>query len=40
MRVLKFGGASVSNYEKVQNLGNIIKQFPDEQLLIFISAMG
>ncbi len=40
MRVFKFGGASVSNYEKVQNLGNIIKQFPDEQLMIVISAMG
>ena len=40
MKVFKFGGASVSNYEKVQNLGNIIKQFPDEQLMIVISAMG
>lgn len=40
MRVFKFGGASVSNYEKVQNLGSIIKQFPDEQLMIVISAMG
>jgi aspartate kinase len=40
MQVFKFGGASVSNYEKVQNLGHIIQQFPDEQLLIVISAMG
>lgn len=40
MQVFKFGGASVSNYEKVQNLGRIIQQFPDEQLLIVISAMG
>jgi len=40
MKVFKFGGASVSNYEKVKNLGNIIKQFPDEQLMIVISAMG
>ncbi len=40
MKVFKFGGASVSNYEKVQNLGEIMKQFPDEQLMIVISAMG
>ncbi len=40
MKVFKFGGASVSNYEKIQNLGHIIKQFPDEQLMIIISAMG
>ncbi len=40
MKVFKFGGASVSNYEKVKNLGRIIQQFPDEQLMIVISAMG
>ena len=40
MQVFKFGGASVSNYEKVQNLGRIVQQFPDEQLMIVISAMG
>jgi len=40
MKVFKFGGASVSNYEKIKNLGNIIQQFPDEQLMIVISAMG
>ena len=40
MQVFKFGGASVSNYEKVQNLGRIVHQFPDEQLMIVISAMG
>lgn len=30
----------MSNYEKVKNLGRIIQQFPDEQLMIVISAMG
>jgi aspartate kinase len=40
MQVFKFGGASVSNYEKVQNLGAIIKRTPDAQLMIVISAMG
>lgn len=40
MKVFKFGGASVSNYEKVKNLGRIIQQFSDEQLMIVISAMG
>ena len=40
MQVFKFGGASVSNYEKIQNLGRIVQQFPNEHLLIVISAMG
>lgn len=40
MKVFKFGGASVSNYEKIQHLGKIINQFRGEQLLIVISAMG
>jgi aspartate kinase len=40
MQVFKFGGASVSNYEKIKNVGHIISQFPDQQLMVVISAMG
>jgi aspartate kinase len=40
MQVFKFGGASVSNYEKIKNVGQIISRYPDEQLMVVISAMG
>src|SRR6478672_4229881 len=40
MRVFKFGGASVNSVERIKNLGKIVKQYPDEKLLIIISAMG
>jgi aspartate kinase len=40
MKVFKFGGASVNSADRVRNLGKIVKQYPDEKLLIVISAMG
>jgi len=40
MKVFKFGGASVNSVERIRNLGRIVKQYPDEKLLIVISAMG
>jgi aspartate kinase len=40
MKVFKFGGASVSNHEKIKNLGAILQQFPNEQIVVVISAMG
>ncbi|MFY7880282.1 MAG: aspartate kinase [Lacibacter sp.] len=40
MKVFKFGGASVSNHEKIKNLGSILQQFPNEQIVVVISAMG
>jgi aspartate kinase len=40
MKVFKFGGASVNSVERVQKLGEILAHYPDEQLLIVISAMG
>src|SRR4249920_44201 len=40
MKVFKFGGASVNSVERIRNLGKIVKQYPDEKLLIVISAMG
>ncbi|MFI5131905.1 MAG: aspartate kinase [Chitinophagales bacterium] len=40
MKVFKFGGASVNSVERIKNLAKIVKQYPDEKLLIVISAMG
>lgn len=39
MKVFKFGGASVKDAEAVRNIGNIIKSFNDD-LVVVISAMG
>tara|TARA_B110000093_G_C12972269_1_gene413375 strand:+ start:11419 stop:12699 length:1281 start_codon:yes stop_codon:yes gene_type:complete len=38
--VFKFGGASVKNSEAVQNAIEILKLFPNEKILIVVSAMG
>ena len=40
MHVFKFGGASVSSTERIQQAGNILQSYKGEQLLIVISAMG
>jgi aspartate kinase len=40
MQVFKFGGASVSNYEKIKNVGEIIQHFPNQRIMVVISAMG
>jgi aspartate kinase len=40
MKVFKFGGASVRDADGVRNLGNIVRQFPDDDLVIVVSAMG
>ena len=41
MRVFKFGGASISSIERIQNVKNILKnKGGEDQLLIVISAMG
>jgi len=40
MQVFKFGGASVNSVERVKNVGDILKQYPNEKLLVVISAMG
>ena len=40
MQVFKFGGASVNSVERVKNLGDILKQYPNEKILVVISAMG
>lgn len=40
MKVFKFGGASVKDAEAVKNVGLILEKYPDEKLLVIISAMG
>lgn len=40
MKVFKFGGASVNNIERIQNVKIILNSFRDEPLMIIISAMG
>jgi aspartate kinase len=40
MKVFKFGGASISSVERIQNVGKILQSFKGEKILIIISAMG
>ncbi len=40
MQVLKFGGASVNSVERVKNIADILKLYPDEKIMVVISAMG
>jgi len=40
MKVFKFGGASVNSIERIENLAKILKLYPDEQIMMIISAMG
>lgn len=40
MKVFKFGGASLESIERIQQVAAIVQSFPDEELLIVISAMG
>lgn len=40
MKVFKFGGASVKDADGVCNVGNILRMFDGEYLVIVVSAMG
>ncbi len=40
MQVFKFGGASVKDADGVKNLAEIVKNYPSNNLLIVVSAMG
>lgn len=40
MRVFKFGGASVKDADAVKNVGTILKRFPNEKIIVVVSAMG
>ncbi|MCK6648297.1 MAG: aspartate kinase [Bacteroidia bacterium] len=40
MKVFKFGGASVKDASAVKNVGSILNRFPNEDIIVVISAMG
>src|SRR5919205_2971362 len=40
MKVFKFGGASVNSIERIKNVKDILGSYPDEKILVVISAMG
>lgn len=40
MKVFKFGGASTNSVERIQNLAEILRLYPDEKILVVVSAMG
>lgn len=40
MKVFKFGGASVKDAAGVRNVANVLTHFPNDDLLIVVSAMG
>ncbi|WP_276504065.1 aspartate kinase [Terrimonas pollutisoli] len=40
MKIFKFGGASVNSVDRIKSVGEILKQYSDEKLLVVISAMG
>ena len=40
MKVFKFGGAAIKDFESIQNVAYILENFKDEKILIVISAMG
>ncbi|NQY10916.1 MAG: aspartate kinase [Flavobacteriales bacterium] len=40
MKVFKFGGASVKDADAVRNVAEIIKNFPSENIIAIVSAMG
>ncbi|RBL91569.1 aspartate kinase [Chitinophaga flava] len=40
MKVFKFGGASLESVERIKQVAQIVQSFPDDKLLIVISAMG
>lgn len=40
MKIFKFGGASVKDAAAVKNVASILHQFPNQKLIVVISAMG
>ncbi len=40
MKVFKFGGASVNSVERIKSVGDILRHYSGETLLVVISAMG
>ena len=40
MKIFKFGGASVKDAESVRNVASVLGHFPNEEILVVVSAMG
>ena len=40
MKVFKFGGASIKNASSIKNMSDIVAEYPDDSLVIVVSAMG
>lgn len=40
MKVFKFGGASVKDADAVKNVATILNRFPNENIIVVVSAMG
>ena len=40
MKVFKFGGASVKDASAIRNVSKIMSLFPDEEILVVLSAIG
>lgn len=40
MNIFKFGGASVNSIERIKNIASILQHYPDQKIVIIISAMG
>jgi aspartate kinase len=40
MKVFKFGGASVKNADAVRNVVSVINRYPNDKLMVVVSAMG
>lgn len=40
MQVFKFGGASLNSAERIQNVGEILKKYEKQSIIVVLSAMG
>lgn len=40
MKVFKFGGASLKDADSVRNVGEVLKKFSGEKIIVVVSAMG
>jgi len=40
LKVFKFGGASVKDADHIRHLNKILEKYPDDKLLVVVSAMG
>ena len=40
MKVFKFGGASVNSVDRIKKLGDILRLYPNEKILVIVSAIG